>query len=235
MGVAIWGQIPRRTIDLEDLAGQAIALDAFNTIIELEDVLNTLQLTREQLVLVGLLTGTDYNEGVALEREEIEEAPEARVPREDLDLVCVYLKHIARRKLLRRARSRRSAVRWRSRAATTRGELLAELAMIPAARQTLLSLAGAVRRRAVPAAELILLPDGGELEPEKTDPVLRAFARVRRLESQIDAYRERIANRRTTAASRARFRAEIECLVEAMRAILRDLPVRPSVVDDAGA
>lgn len=32
MGVAIWGQIHRRTIDLEDLAGQAIALDAFNTI-----------------------------------------------------------------------------------------------------------------------------------------------------------------------------------------------------------
>jgi flap endonuclease-1 len=33
-------------------------------LIELEDVLKTLQLTREQLVLVGLLVGTDYNEGV---------------------------------------------------------------------------------------------------------------------------------------------------------------------------
>jgi len=32
MGVAIWGLIPRRTIDPEDLAGQVIALDAFNTI-----------------------------------------------------------------------------------------------------------------------------------------------------------------------------------------------------------
>ena len=32
MGVALWGQIPRRTIDLEDLTGHAIALDAFNTI-----------------------------------------------------------------------------------------------------------------------------------------------------------------------------------------------------------
>jgi flap endonuclease-1 len=32
MGVAIWEQIPKRTIDLEDLAGCTVALDAFNTI-----------------------------------------------------------------------------------------------------------------------------------------------------------------------------------------------------------
>ena len=32
MGVAMWEQIPKRTIDLEDLAGRTVALDAFNTI-----------------------------------------------------------------------------------------------------------------------------------------------------------------------------------------------------------
>jgi flap endonuclease-1 len=32
MGVAIWGQIPRTRIGLDDLAGQTIAFDAFNTI-----------------------------------------------------------------------------------------------------------------------------------------------------------------------------------------------------------
>lgn len=32
MGVAIWGQIPRRHIGLGDLAGRAVAFDAFNTI-----------------------------------------------------------------------------------------------------------------------------------------------------------------------------------------------------------
>jgi flap endonuclease-1 len=32
MGVAMWEQIPRRKIGLEDLAGHKIALDAFNTI-----------------------------------------------------------------------------------------------------------------------------------------------------------------------------------------------------------
>lgn len=33
-------------------------------LVELEDVLKTLQLTREHLVIMGLLIGTDYNEGV---------------------------------------------------------------------------------------------------------------------------------------------------------------------------
>jgi RNA polymerase primary sigma factor len=87
----------------------------------------------------------------------------------------------------------------------------------------------------VPPAELILLPDGGELKPDNTNPVLRAFARLRRLERQIEVYRERIADHRSTTASRARFRAEIERVQEAMRATLRELPIRPSVVDDVVA
>ena len=163
-----------------------------------------------------------------LEREEIEEAPEARVPQEELDLVRVYLKHIARRKLLT-ARQEQEIGR---KIEVARGDLLSELATIPAARQTLLSLADAARRGDVPAAELILLPDGGELKPEKIDPILRAFARMRRLEGEVEAFRERIANHRSTAATRARLRQEIGRLQEAMRATLRDLPIRPSVVDD---
>jgi RNA polymerase primary sigma factor len=87
----------------------------------------------------------------------------------------------------------------------------------------------------VPPAELILLPDGGELKPDNTNPVLRAFARLRRLERQIEVYRERIADHRSTTASRPRFRAEIERVQEAMRATLRELPIRPSVVDDVVA
>ena len=82
------------------------------------------------------------------------------------------------------------------------------------------------------AAELILLPDGGELKPEKIAPVMRAFARVRRLEREIERHRERMRNHRSTAASRARFRQEIERLERRIRAAIRDLPIRPSVVDE---
>ena len=167
----------------------------------------------------------------ALEPEEIEEAPESRVAREELDLVRVYLKHIGRRKLLTAKQEQEIGRRIE----VARGEILAELATIPAARQTLLSLADAVRGHAVPAAELILLPDGGELKPEKIDPVLRAFARVRRLERDIEAYHGRTANHRSTAASRARFRQEIARLEDSMRTTLRELPIRPSVVDDVVA
>jgi RNA polymerase primary sigma factor len=163
-----------------------------------------------------------------LAREEIEEAPEARVPEEDLDLVRMYMKHIARRKLLT-ARQEQEIGR---KIEVARGDVLSALTAIPAARQTLLSLADAVRRGDVPAAELILLPDGGELKPEKIDPILRAFNRVRRLERQVKALQQRIANHRSTAASRAQFRREIERLQEAIAVILRDLPIRPSVVDD---
>lgn len=76
------------------------------------------------------------------------------------------------------------------------------------------------------------MPDGGELKRENTDPALRAFAELTRLEQRIEMYRERIADYRSTTASHARFRAEIERVQEAMRAALRELPIRPSVVDD---
>ena len=167
----------------------------------------------------------------ALEREELEEPPEARLPQDEVDLVRVYLKHIGRRKLLT-AKQEQEIGRTIELA---RGDLVAELAVIPAARQTLLALAAAVRRQDVPAAELILLPDGGELKPEKIQPVFRAFTRVRRLERQIQQYRERIADRRSTPTSRAGSREAIERLQDAMRASLRDLPIRPSVIDDVVA
>ncbi len=173
----------------------------------------------------------DEAEREALEPEEVEEPPEARLPQDELDLVRVYLKHIGRRKLLT-AQQEQEIGRTIE---VARGDLLGELAEVPAARHTLLSLADAVHRQAVPAAELILLPDGGELKPERIDPVLRAFARVRRLERQLEVYQERIANRRSTAASRARVGKDIERVRESMRAALRGLPIRPSVVDDVVA
>jgi RNA polymerase primary sigma factor len=165
------------------------------------------------------------------EPEEAAEAPEEQLPQEDLDLVRVYLKHVGRRKLLTAKQEQEIGRKIE----VARGELLADLTTIPAARQTLLSLADVVRRQAVPAAELILLPDGGELRAEKIGPVLRAFARVRRLERQIEQSRERMTDRRSTAASRAKFRAEIGRAQKAIRATVRDLPIRPSVVDDVVA
>jgi RNA polymerase primary sigma factor len=167
----------------------------------------------------------DQLRGGDIAPEELEEAPDARVPREEPDLVRVYLRHIGQRKLLK-AQEEQEIGRTIELA---RGDLVAAIAAIPAARSTLLSLADAVRREDAPAAELILLPDGGELKAERIAPVLRAVARVRRLERQIDAGRR--PDDRSTGRGRVASSKDIERLNDRVGAILRDLPIRPAVVD----
>jgi RNA polymerase primary sigma factor len=161
-----------------------------------------------------------------IDDEEIEQTAQADAAREEVDLVRVYLRHIGRRKLLNAAQEREIG-RQIERA---RQQLLGRLACIPAGRRTLLALADAVRRGAAPAAELILLPDGGELRPESIDPVLRAFRRIARYDQQVEELRRRMRDRKSSAAGRGRER--IEEIEREIAATLRDQPVRPSVVDD---
>jgi RNA polymerase sigma factor (sigma-70 family) len=128
---------------------------------------------------------------------------QARAPEgADADLVRTYLTTIAKRKLL--TAKDEQAIGARIEAA--RGDLLVEMAAIPTALQTLVSLADGVADGSTPAAELILLPDGGELLPEKIQPVLATFTKVRRCQKAGNFER---------------------CGV-----LLRDLPIRPSVIDD---
>jgi RNA polymerase primary sigma factor len=173
----------------------------------------------------------DEAEQDALTDEEIEQPPDSHLGTEDVDLVRVYLKHVGRRKLLT-AQQEQDIGR---RIELAREDLLAELSLIPAARLTFMSLADQVRAESAPAAELILLPDGGELKPERVEPVLTAFARVRRLEQQMEESTARMADGRSTAASRASMRAKIASLQDTIATTMRELPIRPSLVDDVVA
>jgi hypothetical protein len=168
----------------------------------------------------------EFRQDESAARDGAEETADAGA--DDVDLVRVYLKQIGRRKLLKARDEREIGARIER----SRGNLLAALGSIPAARRTLLALADCVRQGSAPAAELILRPDGGELKPENVDPVLRALTRVRWLEARIDQWQRHCADRRSTAASRQRFRRELGRAEVAMTTILRDLPIRPSVVDD---
>ncbi len=159
---------------------------------------------------------------------ELDEPPESHVSGDELDPVRVYLKDIGRRRLLTAAQEQEIG-RTIERA---RADLIVELARIPIALQTLVALADEVRTGSAPAAELILLPDGGELEPANVQPVLRAFTRVRRIRREIEDLRERSQDGRSTPATRARLRQEIAAAQETIGSILRDLPIRPSVIDD---
>ena len=46
------------------MPGKEVYIEVKPQLIELNNVLKTLDLTREQLIMIGLLIGTDYNEGV---------------------------------------------------------------------------------------------------------------------------------------------------------------------------
>jgi RNA polymerase primary sigma factor len=139
------------------------------------------------------------------EAEPEEVVEEIRPVAEDGDLVRVYLKHIGKRPLLKAKDEQDIGLRIEK----ARGELLGALGTIPVARQALLDLAGKIKTGEAPAAELILLPDGGELKQDNVEPVLKALASVQRLATRgADDVDARIA------------------------AKLRDLPIRPSLVDE---
>ena len=161
-------------------------------------------------------------------KDEVEEdALAPGTPREDLDLVRVYLKHVGRRKLLKAKEEQEIGARIER----ARGELQAILGLIPCAVSTILDLADKVRK-GTPAAELILLPDGGELKQENVIPVLKALNKVRRARAQVEEWQRRCEDRRSTAATRAGFREEMARADELISATLRELPLRPSLVED---
>ena len=159
--------------------------------------------------------------------EETEQAPPPDTSREDLDLVRVYLKHVGKRKLLKAREEQEIGERIEK----ARGELQATLGQIPCAVRTLLALADQVKKGA-PAAELILLPDGGELKQDRIAPVLKAFDKIRHARGKVDEWMRRCEDKRSTAASRAGYRQEIEAADELIGNILRDMPLRPSLIED---
>ena len=165
----------------------------------------------------------------AVETEE-EEQLEAGAPvgREEVDLVRVYLQHIGKRKLLKAAEERVIGERIEN----AQRDLVMMLGDIPSAVQTLVALADRIRTKGDPAAELILLPEGGELKEEHITPVLKAFARVKRRRLLVDSARARLETARLGVRARAQLESQIERTRKAIGEDLSAQPIRPSLVDD---
>jgi RNA polymerase primary sigma factor len=160
-------------------------------------------------------------------RQDDEGRFEAGVSREDLDLVRLYLKTVGQRKLLTAKQEQAIGKRIED----ARGEVQASLGTIPAALNTLLSLAAEVKKGSAPAAELILLPDGGELQEENVQSVLSSFQRMRNAQKRVAESRAKCEDRRSTAATRANYIRAMREANEAIENEIRKLPLRPSLVE----
>src|SRR5262249_30153379 len=154
--------------------------------------------------------------------ELVQEAPEESGRRGDADLVRMYLPQVGRRALLKP----REEAQIGRRLDEARAALLGTLAAFPCVIDNLARLADLVVNGAAPAAELMLLPDGGELEPGRVAPVLRAIVRARRLRDCLIP----AARKNGPAGARQRDRElHARALIARM---LRRQPIRPAVVDE---
>jgi len=160
--------------------------------------------------------------------EDDAEQPVASGPREELDLVRVYLQHIGRRKLLKKHQEQEIGERIEK----AQHDLVAAFADIPGAVQTLAALADRIRLKGDPAAELILLPEGGELREDHIAPVLTAFARIKRRRGLIDNLREKLDNPKASGTTRARLEQQVSRARKALAEDLAAQPIRPSLIDD---
>jgi RNA polymerase primary sigma factor len=156
---------------------------------------------------------------------------EAGVSREELDLVRVYLSNVGKRKLLK-AREEQELGR---RIEDARGAVQGALAPLPCAVKTLVSLADHVRDGSAPAAELILLPDGGELKQENIDRILGSFDRIRQAVARIDIGRRKCSDKRSSVSTRAAYRKTMNEANAEVASLLSALPLRPSLVDQVVA
>jgi len=119
--------------------------------------------------------------GDEAEPEADEELP-ASGDRDELDLVRLYLRHIGKRRLLKAAEEQAIGLRIEN----AQRDLVLALADIPGAVNTLIALADRIRTNDDPASELILLPQGGELQDEHIAPVLKLFSRLKRKKTPLD-------------------------------------------------
>ncbi|MBI4591528.1 MAG: sigma-70 family RNA polymerase sigma factor, partial [Candidatus Rokubacteria bacterium] len=101
--------------------------------------------------------------------------------------------------------------------------------------QKLIDRADSARKHATPLDELILLPDGREPKREEVKRILVAFARIKRLERQIEKLQAHLKDRRRSASTRASYR----CLIARRRAVIQQvvagLPIKPALVDELAA
>jgi RNA polymerase primary sigma factor len=98
--------------------------------------------------------------------------------------------------------------------------------------QLLLEVGDRLRRDDIAADDVIVLPEGGELDAAEIKPVLSGFARIRRLEREIARLRASLRDGRRSAATRVNYQKWIEANRESIQKIVADMPLKPSLIEE---
>ena len=180
-------------------------------------------------------TSTDEREAPILIDDEAEEVP--RIATEEThgpsltrgeDPVRLYLKEIGKVSLLTAAQE----VQIGRRIEVGQIALRRTLAGIPMAVEALLAAGDNLRHGETPADDLIVLPEGGELEAKAIRPVLLAFERIRRLQRKIARLEGARAAKRRSAAYRKDTVTAIAAARQAIQKTVAEMPLKPALIDE---
>jgi len=105
------------------------------------------------------------------------------------------------------------------------------LGRVPYATAKLLALVDRVRREELPLDDVILLPEGGEPSPSEIRSSLAAFARIRRLEREIERLQTALVDKRRSKTTRANYNKWIAQNRASIQSVLENLPLKPALAD----
>ena len=152
----------------------------------------------------------------------------APFPTKGEDPVRLYLKEIGKVSLL----TARQEVEIGRRIEVGQIALRRALAGIPMAVRALLEIGDRLRRGDIPPGDVIVLPEGGELEAREVRPVVLAFGRIRRLEGKIARLDESLRDRRRSERTRKTSLRTIVAHREAIQKTVADMPLKPALIDE---
>jgi RNA polymerase primary sigma factor len=156
------------------------------------------------------------------------EATSQPAPSRGEDPVRLYLKEIGKVPLL----TARQEVEIGRRIEVGQVALRRALGGIPLALRELAAVAERLRRQETAADEVIVLPEGGEVDAVELKRVLNAFARIRRLERETARLEETLHDRRRSPATKQNYAKWIAANREAIQDIVAELPLKPAFIDE---
>ncbi len=188
--------------------------------------------TKEKASAGGLVRAEADETG--LDAVEVEETPAfseellQASPSPSEDPVRLYLKEIGKVPLLKA----QEEVAIGQRIEVGQIALRRAVGGIPLAVTRLLALVDQVRHEEIALDEVILLPEGGEPEPDEVRPMLAAFARIRRLAREIEKIEATLSARKARSkTTRANYHKWIVQNRAAIQGLLERLPLKPALVD----